>query len=42
MTPVWLGPDCRDENHQKCDLQAWDDINDVPTDCECDCHEEKP
>lgn len=37
----WMSPDCRGgANHQKCDLQAWDDIDDVPTDCGCDCHVE--
>lgn len=40
MTPVFLSPDCRDGNHRKCDLQAWDDIDDVLTDCWCECHQE--
>lgn len=38
MTPVFLSPDCRDGNDHKCDHQAWDDINDEPTKCGCDCH----
>lgn len=38
MTPVYPSPDCRDGNHHKCDLQAWDEITDQPTKCECDCH----
>lgn len=40
MTPVFLSPDCRDSQHHKCDLQAWDDIDDVLTDCWCECHGE--
>lgn len=38
MTPVFLSPDCRDSQHHKCDMQAWDEIDDVLTDCRCDCH----
>lgn len=39
MTPVFLSPDCRDGNDRKCDLQAWDEINDEPTECGCGCHQ---
>jgi hypothetical protein len=35
---TWLSPDCRDENHQKCDRIAWDEDKDDGTDCGCDCH----
>lgn len=41
MTPVFLSPDCRDGNDRKCDLQAWDEINDEPTECGCECHQEE-
>ena len=35
---IWPSPDCRDENHQKCDGVAWDLLRDQPTDCGCACH----
>ena len=41
MTPVFLSPDCRDSQHHKCDLQAWDGNNDEPTECGCDCHQKE-
>lgn len=31
----WLSPDCRDENHRKCNGVAWDDAADAPTECQC-------
>jgi hypothetical protein len=31
-------PDCRDENHRKCDGVAWDLLADQPCDCGCPCH----
>lgn len=31
-------PDCRDENHQKCDGVAWDLMADQPCHCGCPCH----
>lgn len=34
-----LSPDCRDGNHRKCDEKAWDEIEDEPTECGCDCHD---
>lgn len=36
-----LSPDCRDENHAKCDLKAWDEDEDALTECGCICHDEK-
>lgn len=36
-----VSPDCRGGlNCHKCDRNAWDEINDQPTDCGCDCHQE--
>lgn len=33
-----ISPDCRDNNHQKCDTVAWDIEADMPVSCECtDC-----
>lgn len=39
---IWLSPDCRDNNHQKCDGLAWDDELDETTAChctDCDCYD---
>ncbi len=34
---ILYSPDCRDENHGKCDGVAWDLELDIPSACECDC-----
>lgn len=36
MSPL-LSPDCRDNNHTKCDGVAWDLEDDMASACECDC-----
>ncbi|AZS11744.1 hypothetical protein HOU96_gp46 [Arthrobacter phage Maja] len=36
MKPL-LSPDCRDNNHSKCDGVAWDLEIDMASACECDC-----
>lgn len=33
-----VSPDCRDQNHQKCPGDAWDEAHDHATDCQCQCH----
>lgn len=33
-----VSPDCRDQNHQKCPGDAWDEAHDHGTDCQCSCH----
>ncbi|WP_269067358.1 hypothetical protein [Brevibacterium sp. CCUG 69071] len=38
MTSVLRSPDCRDDNHRKCDGQAWDDDTDALASCGCTCH----
>jgi hypothetical protein len=38
-----LNPDCRDGKHRNCagdKKSAWCVIEDAPTECECDCHEQ--
>lgn len=35
-------PDCRDENHRKCDSVAWNLDTDAPDACGCACHEKAP
>lgn len=35
-----IGPDCREGKHRACDGGAWDDFRDIPTACQCGCHEE--
>lgn len=39
MNPI-ISPDCRDQNHQKCPGDAWDEAHDHGTECECSCHAE--
>src|ERR1043166_866359 len=36
--PPALSPDCRDQNHTKCDGVAWDEEADEPTNCQCVHH----
>lgn len=38
MNPNPLSPDCRDDNHRKCDGRAWDDDTDALASCGCTCH----
>ena len=33
-----INPDCAVGKHHACNDDAWDDIHDRPTRCECDCH----
>lgn len=33
-----VSPDCRDQNHQKCPGDAWDESHDHATECQCACH----
>lgn len=33
-----VSPDCRDQNHQKCPGDAWDEAHDHATECQCTCH----
>ena len=35
-----VSPDCRDQNHQKCPGDAWDEAHDHGTECQCGCHAE--
>lgn len=40
--PEHLNPDCRDGKHHACAGDAWDNHQDEPTACACDCHEPEP
>ncbi|MWV50077.1 hypothetical protein GRS96_12435 [Rathayibacter sp. VKM Ac-2803] len=33
-----LNPECRDGKHTNCRLDAWDNVKDAETDCQCPCH----
>jgi hypothetical protein len=33
-----LSPDCKVGKHDACNKDAWDMIEDVPAECECECH----
>lgn len=37
-----VSPDCRDQNHQKCPGDAWDEAHDHGTECQCACHGQQP
>lgn len=41
MDPLLVSPDCRDDNHTKCDGNAWDLILDYVVDCDCPCHQKE-
>lgn len=36
----FLSPDCRDNNHIKCDGTAWDTEQDHLCECFCQCHQD--
>lgn len=38
---LWINPDCRDGKHRACHGDAWDVARDVPTTCDCECHDWK-
>lgn len=41
MTPIFYSPDCAYDKHGACNGDAWNDIEDVPADCDCWCHDEE-
>jgi hypothetical protein len=36
-----VSPDCQVGKHVACSGDAWDVVDDVPTACECDCHDDQ-
>lgn len=34
-----MNPDCRDAKHATCSGEGWDEIEDLPMPCPCECHD---
>jgi hypothetical protein len=40
MDGPWVNPDCWAGKHTACARDAWDQVHDEPTACQCRCHGE--